>query len=127
AKRVRPWIGKTRGDWVTAPKPVRPWVWSGLTMNQLLSKHPSEFNIKATATTKRQQVKVPLPVPHPVTTDHAGELGRLRDDEFKAMHQVAFDYIMDSLRSGMNMKRRTRLAWRIEADRIIETRTEQAA
>jgi hypothetical protein len=97
ARRVRPWIGRTRGGWVTAPKPVRPWVWSGATMGELLTKSPSEFNIKPRATASKQTVTVPLRVPHPVTSEHAGELGRLRPDEFEVMHQIAFDHIMEEL------------------------------
>ena len=97
AKRVRPWIGRTRGEWVPAPKPVRPWVWSGITMRELLSKSPSEFNIKPVATTNKQTVKVPIKVPHPITSEHAGELGRLTDDEFKVMHKFCFDYIVGEL------------------------------
>jgi hypothetical protein len=97
AKRVRPWIGRTRGDWVPAPKPVRPWVWSGYTMYELLGKAPSQFNIRPVATTAKQTVTVPLPVPHPISSEHSGELGRMTDDEFRLMHKFCFDYVLAEL------------------------------
>lgn len=97
ATRVRPWQGRTRGDWVPIREPKRPWVWSGDTMDLLLGRPVSEFNVKPVATTKKQTVKIPLPAPHAVTPEHAGELGRYTNDEFAKMHRIAFEYVKDQL------------------------------
>lgn len=105
AQKIRPWIGTSRGDWVAAPKPPRPWVWSGETIHQLLGMTPEEFTIKAIATTKKQRVEVKLPVPHPTSPDHKGELGKLTQDEFKQMHEIAFAYIRHELQKIKDVRK----------------------
>jgi hypothetical protein len=68
-----------------------------MTMRDLLFKPTSAFNIKARSTTNKQTVSVPVKVPHPVTTEHAGELVRYTPDEFRAMHKFCFGYIIAEL------------------------------
>lgn len=89
-EKVRPWIGtKRQAAYIPAPKPPRPWVWSGMTIDKLLKRSPSDFNIQARATSKRQTVRVPLPVPHPTNPNNVGELGKMTRDEFRMMSEIA--------------------------------------
>jgi hypothetical protein len=97
-QKVRLWeAGYKKGAWVPAPKPPGPLVWTGELRRTLLEKSPEDFNIKAIATSKKQTVRVPCPIPHPMSKEQTGELTRIINEEFRMMHEIAFEYIAAKL------------------------------
>ena len=85
ARRVQMW--PRTGQFVTAPKPSSPLVWTGALREALLGRQ--QFNIKATATSKRQAVTIALPIPHPIPPYLRDEIIRVTDAELEVLHRVA--------------------------------------
>jgi hypothetical protein len=98
--RVRTWRhGRTGGNWIPAPKPPSPLRWTDNLKDSLLRRSPADFNIKATSTSNKHTVRVPCPLPHPMSAQNANELVRLNQEEFEALQQYAFNLIQQRLES----------------------------
>lgn len=96
--RVRTWRrGKKGGDWIPAPDPKGPLVWTGNLRDSLLRKSPQDFNIKATSSSSKHQVKVPCPLPHPMSAENAAELVRMNNEEFEVLQKYVFEIIQTRL------------------------------
>lgn len=87
----------TAQTYVPAPKPPAPLVYTGELKREVLSRPVSAFKIKATATGKKQKVRVPVRIPHPINPKNSGELTKLVNEELKMMHFVAMETLKDLL------------------------------
>ncbi|WP_166820517.1 hypothetical protein [Thalassoroseus pseudoceratinae] len=87
----------TAQQYVPAPKPPGPLVYTGELKKEVLSRPVSAFKIKATATGKKQKVRVPVRIPHPINPKNSGELTKLVNEELKMMHRVATEALKERL------------------------------
>src|SRR5262249_50666262 len=94
--RVRKW--KTK-EWMPAPKPPMPLQWTG-DLNKTIQEivgNPSA-HIKATSTTNRQRVKVPIRLPHPMRRVNAAEIVRLIKSEYDELMKRAVKVLKKRVR-----------------------------
>lgn len=92
---------------VPAPKPAKPLVWTGEMRDEVLGRPLSEYKIKARATAKKQTVKVPVRIPHPLNPKNSGELTRLINEEIRAMQRIALAKFEVELRKIEGQKTET--------------------
>ena len=90
--KVREWESGHRGQWIPAPKPPGPLIWTGK-LRESTQRSPSSFAIRATATANKKFVKVPVPLPHPMSEANCSELVRMIQSEADAMGKVAWELI----------------------------------
>lgn len=82
---------------------------SGELEKELRGRPLSAYNIKATATAKRQRIKVPIRLPHPMQEVHAAEIVATNEEERNKLKTKIADEIkrrMKKLRSGSRYKKR---------------------
>lgn len=78
-------------------KPTGPLILTGELMNSLLGKSPEAFNSKATVTSKKWQLRVPLRIPHPINPRNSGELSRLVKEETSKLQSLAIKSISNRM------------------------------
>jgi hypothetical protein len=94
-----------KGRVIPSPTPQNaPFVWSGDTKAMVLGRSPSDFNLKVTATSNKQMVKVPIKTPHAFNPKNSGELGRLGSQDFQVMTDIANAKLIELVK---NFKRPT--------------------
>jgi hypothetical protein len=91
-KRAEVRGGRTVGSQVfPTPPDVGPLVWAGELKRELMSRPPNQFGNPdrwATATAKKQRVKVPVKFPHPMRAVNAAEVTVLIPEEVRELHKV---------------------------------------
>ena len=87
-----------------APKPPKPLVWTGEMRDRVLSRKNS-YQVKATAkfaSDDRRQVvniRIPIPLPHPINPKNRGELTKLAMSEWRKMRSIVNQVAKKRLRS----------------------------
>lgn len=87
-KRTRD-VVKIKGKVVPLAKPTGPLVLTGELRTSLLGKTPEQFNSKATVTSKKWQLRIPLRIPHPINPRNSGELSRYIHEEISRLQMIA--------------------------------------
>lgn len=88
-RRRRAGLARSRGE---TPADL---VWSGEARRRARERaaNPDGVRIVARATARMQRVRVPIPIGHPIRAEHAGDYGRLTQEEFRAMRRRAREHL----------------------------------
>lgn len=95
---------KVKGGFVKAPQPPEPFQWSGAWKESVLSKAPSDFKTVATSTSKKQKVRIKVPIPHALQPRNAGEFRRVLTSEIKVMQKFAINRFAEEMKSVTGVK-----------------------
>lgn len=96
ARLLRDW----RGRHFVPTKPPLPLVYSGAVKDELLSRPISAFNIRATATSNRQSVKVPLRLPHPMRAQQLSELRAMIHEEERFLAALIVNFMREVVKDN---------------------------
>lgn len=105
AEKIR--IAEFSNVFVPAPSPPSPLVWTGELKKEVLGRPLSEYNIKARATSNKQQVRVPVKIPHPLNPKNSGEITKLITLEILAMQNEAMKVFRKELEKRQTTKTET--------------------
>lgn len=96
-KRFAKALRDGKGNWFVPIKPPLPLVYSDQLRKDVLGRNKSAFNIRATATSNKHQVRVPVRIPHPLNPKNAGEIVRWNDQEKEILRGVIMQAMKLSL------------------------------
>lgn len=77
------------------PFTPQPLVYTGAMREQVMGQ---QYTVRATATSRRQTVRIPIPLGHAVPAYVGAEIASVRRDELQKMHNLAFAGIVSELR-----------------------------
>ncbi|WP_145257853.1 hypothetical protein [Planctomycetes bacterium Pan216] len=89
AKFYRPFSRNKFAVKVPAAEPRISWIRTGTTRDLMTKREASSFNIKKTATSSKQTVRVPLKLGHPINPKNVGEISEVLPSETRDLQRRA--------------------------------------